>query len=67
MEANLISSNVDAAWQDASAYWKDNYASRYRIAVIVELENSLSRINNSSKQLNDVIDDMLSSLRQFTG
>ena len=65
MEASVIKSKVETTWQDASAQWKDEYASRYRTAVITELENTLDRIRNTSEQLNETIGATLSSLQKF--
>lgn len=65
MDANIIKSRVDATWQDASTCWKDEYASRYRVAVVTELENTLDRIRNTSMQLSDSINIALASLREI--
>ena len=65
METGVIKAKVETAWQDASARWKDECASRYRTAVIAELGNTLDRIRNTSEQLNEAADSALSNLREF--
>ena len=67
MEANVIKTKVEDAWSVVSSHWKDEYAARYRMAVIKELENTLDSIRNVSMQLSDSIDTALSSLREFDG
>jgi hypothetical protein len=65
MEANVIKAQIDEAWRDASASWKDEYATRYKTAVISELESTLDHLQKTSNQLNEAIDTVLSSLREF--
>jgi hypothetical protein len=65
VDANVIKDKVEIVWQETSAHWKDEFAARYRVAVISELENTLGRINNTSAQLNEAIDNALSSLLEF--
>ena len=65
MEADVIKTRVVLSWQDASAHWKDEYASRYNKAVIVELENTLDRIRSASAQLSDDIYAALAELNEF--
>ena len=40
MEAKKIKAKIEEIWQDTSSRWKDEYATRYRSAVISELENA---------------------------
>jgi hypothetical protein len=61
MEANLIKAHIDEAWQDASKSWKDEYAARYKIAVIDELGNTLDNLQKTARQLDEAIDTTLSS------
>jgi hypothetical protein len=65
MEANMIKAQIDEAWRDASSIWKDEYASRYKTAVISELESTLDHIQKTSRQLDEAINTVLSSLREF--
>lgn len=65
MDANTIKAQVEETWQDASVLWKDEYATRYKIAVINELENTLDQIQKATAQLNAAIDSTLSGLREF--
>jgi hypothetical protein len=65
MEANVIKAHIAEAWLDASASWKDEYASSYKTAVIDELESALDNLQKTSGQLGESIDTVLSSLREF--
>lgn len=65
MEPRVIKSKINDLWLDASAQWKDEYASRFQIAVIGELENTLNSINCLYAQLRDSINDTLDGLREF--
>jgi gamma-glutamyl phosphate reductase len=65
MEANVIKAQIDEAWRDACASWKDEYTSRYKTAVISELENTIDHIQKTSRQLDEAINTVLSSLREF--
>lgn len=65
MDAHVIKNAVETAWQEASSRWKDEYAARYRTAVIAELENALQRLGSTSAKLDEAIESTLSSLREF--
>jgi hypothetical protein len=65
LEAGVIKSKVETTWQDASACWKDDYATRFSVAVIAELKDILDRIRNTSEQLNEAVNSAISSLREF--
>ncbi|GHT96248.1 hypothetical protein FACS1894141_6180 [Spirochaetia bacterium] len=65
METNAIKVHIDETWHDASSTWKDEHASRYKIAIINELEITLDSLQKTSMQLNEASDTALSSLREF--
>jgi hypothetical protein len=61
----VIKAHIDEAWRDASAHWKDEHASRYKTAVIDELESTLDNLQKTSGRLDESIDVALLSLREF--
>jgi hypothetical protein len=65
MNTDVIKSRIDIAWQDASSFWKDEYASRYKAAVIIDLDNTLDRINKASTQMGEAIYTALANLNEF--
>ena len=65
MEAKKIKAKIEEIWQDTSSRWKDEYATRYRSAVISELDNTLDQMQRSTEQLNAAVDITLSGLREF--
>ena len=65
MEAKKIKAKIEEIWQDTSSRWKDEYATRYRSAVISELENTHDQMQRSTEQLNAAVDITLSGLREF--
>jgi hypothetical protein len=65
MDVDVITTRVDTTWQDATRHWKDEYASRFRTAVISELENILGKIRNTTVQLSEATEDALSALQEF--
>lgn len=65
MGADSILVRVGEAWQDTSQVWRDEYATRYKTAVIQELESTLVTIRNLTTELNEASDTALSSLRKY--
>lgn len=65
MGSDLIFARVVEAWQDTSQGWRDEYATRYKTAVIQELESALKTIQNLTTEINEASDTALSSLRKY--
>jgi hypothetical protein len=65
MDADVIIAKVYTSWQDATHHWKDEYASRFRTAVISELEHTLGKIRNTTVQLSEATEAALSALQEF--
>jgi heterodisulfide reductase subunit B len=65
VEAKAILSKVEEAWQDASGQWQDEYAGKYKTAVISELEYSLLNIHKATEEINEATEAVLARLRDY--
>lgn len=65
MQINDVKRNLENLWSDASASWQDDVSTKYKTAMIDQMENLLGSMQSSCSQLTFAGEDALRRLKEI--
>lgn len=65
MEIEKIKKSINDSWSETSAKWNDQYAVRFEKSIIVNLENILDEIQESSNKLEENFEETIDKIKKI--